>query len=114
MMGDRIISEQSPEAEPFNQNQDHDLGAGAKKAIALKYDAGRAPYLSAKGEDELAREIMEIAAACSVPMFQQSDLAEVLYQLDLNEEIPEVLYVAVAEVISFAYMLAGKTPWDET
>jgi len=81
-----------------------------KRAIALKYDGLNAPRIKAKGEDDLAREIMEIAEAFSVPMFQQSDLAELLYHLDLNEEIPEALYLAVAEIISFAYMLAGKTP----
>ena len=81
-----------------------------KRAVALKYDGHGAPKLSAKGEDSLAREIMEIAEAFNVPMFQQSDLADLLYQLDLNDEIPEALYIAVAEIISFAYMLAGKTP----
>ncbi len=84
-----------------------------KKAVALKYDGVNAPKLTAKGEDELAREIMAIAEAFEVPTFQQGDLTELLYQLDLNEEIPEALYVAVAEIISFAYMLAGRTPWDD-
>lgn len=84
-----------------------------KKAVALKYDGFSAPKLTAKGEDDLAREIMAIAEAFDVPTFQQGDLTELLYQLDLNEEIPEALYVAVAEIISFAYMLAGRTPWDD-
>jgi len=83
-----------------------------KRAIALKYDGKTAPKIKAKGEDDLAREIMEIAEAFSVPVFQQTDLADLLYHLDLNEEIPEALYLAVAEIISFAYMLAGKTPED--
>ena len=83
-----------------------------KKAVALKYDGLGAPKLTAKGEDDLAREIMAIAEAFDVPTFQQHDLTELLYQLDLNEEIPEALYVAVAEIISFAYMLSGRTPWD--
>ena len=84
-----------------------------KKAVALKYDGHSAPTLTAKGEDALAREIMAIAEAFDVPTFQQGDLTELLYQLDLNDEIPEALYVAVAEIISFAYILAGRTPWDE-
>ena len=81
-----------------------------KRAIALKYDGTGAPKLTAKGEDSLAREIMDIAGAFSVPTFQQSDLADLLYQLELNDEIPQALYVAIAEIISFAYMLVGKTP----
>lgn len=84
-----------------------------KKAVALKYDGQTAPKLAAKGQDDLAREIMAIAEAFDVPTFQQSDLTELLYELDLNEEIPEALYVAVAEIISFAYMIAGRTPWDD-
>ena len=84
-----------------------------KKAVALKYDGFSAPKLTAKGDEALAREIIAIAEALDVPTFQQSDLAELLYELDLNEEIPEALYVAVAEIISFAYMLAGRTPWDD-
>lgn len=84
-----------------------------KKAVALKYDGTSAPRLTAKGDEALAREIIAIAEAFDVPTFQQSDLAELLYELDLNEEIPEALYVAVAEIISFAYMIAGRTPWDD-
>jgi flagellar biosynthesis protein len=84
-----------------------------KKAVALKYDGQSAPRLTAKGEDDLAREIMAIAEAFDVPTFQQGDLTHLLYELELNDEIPEALYVAVAEIISFAYMVAGRTPWDE-
>ena len=84
-----------------------------KKAVALQYDEHSAPKLTAKGEDDLAREIMAIAEAFDVPTFQQDDLTNLLYELDLNDEIPEALYVAVAEIISFAYMMAGRTPWDD-
>ena len=84
-----------------------------KKAIALKYDGLSAPKVTAKGEAELAQQIMAIAEAFDVPTFQQSDLAELLYRLDLNEEVPPALYTAVAEIMSFAYMLSGRTPWDD-
>lgn len=84
-----------------------------KKAVALQYDRVSAPRITAKGEADLAREIMAIAEACDVPMFQQADLTDLLYALELDEEIPPALYVAVAEIISFAYLLGGRTPWDE-
>lgn len=84
-----------------------------KKAIALKYDGLSAPKVTAKGEAELAQQIMAIAEAFDVPTFQQSDLAELLYRLDLNEEVPPAIYTAVAEIMSFAYMLSGRTPWDD-
>jgi flagellar biosynthesis protein len=95
------------------ENLSQNFSSEKKRAVALKYDRQSAPKLTAKGEDDLAREIMAIAEAFDVPTFQQGDLTELLYQLDLNEEIPEALYVAVAEIISFAYMLAGRTPWDD-
>lgn len=95
------------------ENLSQNFNSEKKRAVVLKYDRQSAPTLTAKGEDNLAREIMAIAEAFDVPTFQQGDLTELLYQLDLNEEIPEALYVAVAEIISFAYMLAGRTPWDE-
>ena len=84
-----------------------------KKAVALKYDGNSAPRLTAKGEADLAEEIMAIAEAFDVPTFQQGELAELLYRLDLNEEVPPALYIAVAEILSFAYMLAERTPWDK-
>jgi flagellar biosynthesis protein len=47
-----------------------------------------------------------------VPTFKQSDLAQLLYKLDLNEEIPQALYVTVAEILSLAYILEGRTPGE--
>ena len=82
----------------------------SSRAVALKYDGHNAPQVTAKGEDDLAREIMEIATAFSVPLFQQTDLADLLYQLELSDEIPEALYIAIAEIIAFAYVLTGKVP----
>ena len=53
-----------------------------------------------------------IAAAeqAGVPQYPDPELAMVLSQVPLGEEIPENLYKAVAEVIAFAYILAGKVP----
>jgi flagellar biosynthesis protein len=82
------------------------------QAVALYYDGTSAPRLTAKGEDELAEEIIAIAEAFQVPTFEQSDLAQLLYNLDLNEEIPQALYVTVAEILSLAYRLEDRTPGD--
>ncbi|MEJ2453721.1 MAG: EscU/YscU/HrcU family type III secretion system export apparatus switch protein [Candidatus Thiodiazotropha sp.] len=79
-------------------------------AIALNYDGENAPRLSAKGQDELARRIVELAREHDVPLHQDPQLAALLSQIPLGEEIPEALYRAVAEVIAFAYMLSGKRP----
>lgn len=79
-------------------------------AIALEYDGENAPRLTAKGQDALARRILELAREHEVPMHQDPQLAALLAQIPVGDEIPEALYRAVAEVIAFAYMLSGKRP----
>jgi len=80
------------------------------KAIALKYDEIKAPTLSAKGEAEVAEEIIQIAKAYGVPLYENSELVSILAKLELGDEIPEVLYRVIAEIIAFAYYIQGKTP----
>jgi len=81
-------------------------------AVALYYDGRSAPRITARGEAELAEEIIEIARAFAVPTFEQTELAQTLYQMELNDEVPEPLYVAVAEIISLAYMLESRMPGE--
>jgi flagellar biosynthesis protein len=80
------------------------------RAIALKYDEVSAPKLTAKGENELAEEIIRIAEEHGIPLYENSELVSILSKLELGEEIPEVLYRVIAEIIAFAYYLQGKTP----
>ena len=77
-------------------------------AVALFYDGRNAPRVTAKGYDDVAREIKRIAEEHDVPLYEDIILAQVLSQIDLGEEIPRALYVAVAEVIAFTYMISGK------
>lgn len=79
-------------------------------AVALEYDGENAPNVTAKGMGELADRIIEMAEHHDIPLHQDKDLVNVLAQIELGEEIPENLYVAVAEVIAFAYILTGKFP----
>ncbi|MEJ2393295.1 MAG: EscU/YscU/HrcU family type III secretion system export apparatus switch protein [Candidatus Thiodiazotropha sp.] len=79
-------------------------------AIALNYDGENTPRLTAKGQDELAKRIVELAKEHDVPLHQDPQLAALLSQIPLGDEIPEALYRAVAEVIAFAYMISGKRP----
>jgi len=78
------------------------------QAIALHYDGKEAPTVTAKGYDEVAREIYRIAKENNIPMHEDAELASLLSRLDIGEEIPRNLYIAVAEVIAFAYMVSGK------
>ena len=79
-------------------------------AIALLWDGDGAPRVTAKGRGELAERIMELAKEHDVPVREDSELAMLLAQVELGDEIPHELYVAVAQVIAFAYQISGKAP----
>ena len=81
-----------------------------KQAIALKYDGSNAPSLTAKGNDALAEEILSIARAHEVPIYENADLVRLLARLELGDAIPQALYQSVAEIIAFAWYLKGKAP----
>lgn len=82
-------------------------------AVALQYDGKNAPKITAKGEGFTAQQILAIAEKHGVPLQNQPELARILAQVPLGEEIPQQLYIAVAEIIAFAYFLSGKTPHDQ-
>lgn len=79
-------------------------------AIALRYDGQSAPTVTAKGRGNIAQEIIDLAIANGIPLDNNPELVKVLSSIPLGDEIPEALYIAVAEVIAFAYLLSGKTP----
>jgi flagellar biosynthesis protein len=79
-------------------------------AVALKYDGENAPRLTAKGRGELAERILALAEEHNVPLHEDVELAALLSQIPLGDEIPQALYRAIAEVIAFAYLLSGKRP----
>ncbi|MAR91376.1 MAG: EscU/YscU/HrcU family type III secretion system export apparatus switch protein [Pseudomonadota bacterium] len=80
------------------------------QAVALTYDGKQAPFVSASGSEELAQEILRIAREHEVPIYENPQLVEILARLEIGEEIPELLYRTIAEIIAFVYMLKGKTP----
>lgn len=86
-----------------------------RTAVALHYDKKNAPHITAKGQAALADEIVALAREHDIPLHEDKQLAALLSQLELGSEIPRELYIAVAEVLAFAYMLTGKLPpkWRE-
>jgi flagellar biosynthetic protein FlhB len=77
-------------------------------AVALRYDEKRmrAPIVVAKGADEVAARIREVAAEHKVAIFEAPPLARALFRtVDLNEPVPARLYVAVAQVLTYIYQL---------
>jgi flagellar biosynthetic protein FlhB len=77
-------------------------------AVALKYDRGRmgAPQVVAKGMSLVAQKIRELAVANEVPVVEAPPLARALYRhTDIGEQVPAVLYTAVAEILAYVYQL---------
>jgi flagellar biosynthesis protein len=85
-----------------------------RKAAALFYDGKTAPTVTAAGHGELAEEIIELARQNGIPLFENADLLTLLMEIGLGEEIPETLYLCIAQIIAFAYKIQGKFPegWD--
>jgi flagellar biosynthetic protein FlhB len=82
-------------------------------AVALKYDAETmpAPLVVAKGKRLIAEKIKQIAAEHGVPIYENKPLARSLFDLvEVGEPIPESLYRAVAEVLSYVYRLGRRHP----
>ena len=99
----------------------------AKKAVALQYGPGdTAPVIVASGMGYMAEKIVEPAADCGVPIYEDNSLSTILTQLQLGQEIPESLYQAIVEI--YVYFLhfdptgnlqhkqegRGRTPPSET
>jgi flagellar biosynthetic protein FlhB len=77
-------------------------------AVALKYpeNANYAPLVVAKGVDELAAKIREIATENQIVIMEAPPLARALYQhAELGDEIPATLYTAVAQVLAYVFQL---------
>lgn len=81
-----------------------------QKAVALFYDGQNTPQITAKGWGATAEEIVAIAREHQVPLCDNPALVDLLVNLELGDNIPETLYVAVAHIIAFAYELQGKQP----
>jgi flagellar biosynthesis protein len=76
-------------------------------AVALRYDEASAPKVVAVGRGWLGQRIIEAARESGVPLEQNPVLAEALATIELDAEIPEELYRAVAEVLAFV-LKAGR------
>ncbi len=80
-------------------------------AVALRYDKeqAEAPYVVAKGADYVAQKIKEAAKEHKIEIVENKPLARSLYaNVEIGEEIPEELYVAVAEVLALVYKKTGR------
>lgn len=87
-----------------------------KHAAALFYDGKNAPTISAAGRGDIAEQIIAIAREHQIPLFENAELLKLLATIGVGEEIPETLYLCIAQVIAFAYKIQGKFPedWPDT
>ena len=81
-----------------------------KKAVAVEYNRKKSkiPTVIAKGKGSTAEQIIKIAALHDLPIKKDEDLVEMLSKVELDREIPENLYKAVAEVLIFVYKVTRK------
>ncbi len=80
-------------------------------AVALSYDneKNKAPVVVAKGIDFIAIRIKEVARENDIPIIENPALARSLFeQIDLDREIPNDFYKAMAEIFSYVYELKRK------
>ena len=72
-------------------------------AVALKYEKDKrdAPVVTAKGA--------RLVAEHDIPLYHDAELVNLLSQVPIGDEIPQELYLAVAEVLAFTYALNGKS-----
>lgn len=97
----RRMMQKVPEADVVVTNPEH-------YAVALKYNpkAAGAPRVLAKGADLVAFQIRKIATAHEIPVVEAPPLARAIYHTtELDREIPEGLYLAVAQLLAYVYQL---------
>ena len=101
----RRIMAAVPEADVVITNPTH-------FAVAMAYDPESmdAPKVVAKGTDQIALRIRQVAEAHDVAVVENPPLARALYQaVEIDQSIPAEHYKAVAEVISYVFRLQGRT-----
>lgn len=83
-----------------------------KKAVALRYDTEKenAPRVIASGKGASAENIIKVAELHNLPIKKDEDLVELLSKVEIDKEIPEKLYIAVAEVFKFLYNVTRESP----
>ena len=76
-------------------------------AVALKYEKPQAPRVVASGRGAVGEAIIAKAKEANIPIQQNPALAEALASIELDQEIPEALFKAVAQVLAYIMRTAG-------
>lgn len=102
-MARRRMMAEVPKADVVVTNPTH-----ISVALAYNRDKMGAPRVVAKGADKLAFKIREIAKAHHVPIVENVPVARALHKINLDTEIPEDLFKAVAEILAYVYNIKGR------
>lgn len=90
-------------------DDDHDEDSAPRRAaVALTYDMHQrigAPTVVAKGYNQTAQRILELARQAGIPVTASEELAQALMHVELDREIPPELYAAVAEILVWIWKL---------
>ncbi len=84
-----------------------------RQAIALEYGLNSAPVVTAKGEGELALDMIAQARQHGVYITQDPELLALLSRIKVDDEIPPELYTVVSVILSWVYWLKDMRPGDE-
>lgn len=80
-----------------------------QSAVALRYaDGDAAPVVIAKGQGEVAEEILRLAREAGLYVHESPELLALLMKVDLDARIPTTLYVAIAELLAWVYRVEGR------
>jgi flagellar biosynthesis protein len=80
-----------------------------RRAAALHYERGeQAPKVTATGRGLVADRIVAAAKEAGVPVRSDPALAEALGALELDADVPEAMWRAVAETLAWAYQLDAR------
>jgi len=104
-MAQKRMMQNIPDADVVITNPTH-------YSVAIRYDKSKedAPVVVAKGVDNLALKIREIAREHSVQIVENPPLARELYKgCEVDEKIPQKLYKAVAEVLAYIYQTQKRS-----
>lgn len=79
-------------------------------SVAIRYTAGEdhSPVIIAKGTDNVAMKIREIARSNKIPIIENPPVARMLHKIELGRNVPEEMFTAVAEILAHVYSLRGN------
>ncbi len=103
-MAQRRMIEEVPKATVVVTNPTH-------LSIAIRYDelTMETPQILAKGADNIALKIREIATENKIPLVEDKPLARAMYdKVEPGDEVPIEFFNAVAEILAYVYRLQGK------